>query len=240
MKMQCVYVILASDNSVKIGITQNPKKRFNTIRTSSGKNLLETYNTDFCSNAGAIESLMKKKYRDKNINGEWFDISYPEAVTTLKTMFKEKAKFEEKTEKNSDWIDDAVDFGTGFTQVINKATLVDIYGVCTEEQIEKIEKNILLLNRYLLKKHTENQTLKFPFSLFKSLFGIAYQMIGVNTADKLKGLDVSQIQLVYLLEKSISESIPAGIKADMNYTEIHKSCEKRCAETFREYLEQAI
>ena len=101
---KCVYVILAKDNTVKVGITSNFKRRMQEIQSTSGKKIVEYYKTDECSNAERIEALVKNEFKDKHILGEWFSCDFEEIRNSVKRSydkysclnFVSKAEYEEK------------------------------------------------------------------------------------------------------------------------------------------------
>ena len=71
IKSKHVYIILAHDNTIKIGITSNFDRRVNQIRTSSGKDIVDFIFTDKLSNAYNIEQFLLAYFDDYRINGEW-------------------------------------------------------------------------------------------------------------------------------------------------------------------------
>lgn len=94
-----VYVLLANDETVKIGITKDFDTRVRTIRTTSGKEVIKTYHTDFCSNAEKLESLAKNHFMDYRILGEWFSCNYCDAVKYIKRLYKKFSFCEYKTKE---------------------------------------------------------------------------------------------------------------------------------------------
>lgn len=87
-----IYVLLAEDNTVKVGITSNFAKRLSSIQSGSGKRITECYFTDFCSNAIEIETKIKSYFKEDKILGEWFKCSYKKMVEYLKEVFEKDAK----------------------------------------------------------------------------------------------------------------------------------------------------
>ena len=67
-----VYVI-KMQNSYKIGITRNPDRRFNQFLKLPYP--IEEIMTVFVPDYTKKEEFLHYKYKDKNINGEWFDLS---------------------------------------------------------------------------------------------------------------------------------------------------------------------
>ena len=97
-----VYVLLAKDKTVKVGITGNFEKRMCTIQTASGKEIVDYFHTPICSNANEIESKTKKKYKKYNILGEWFNCRFDKMVKFVKREFDANSKIEYWDEKQLD------------------------------------------------------------------------------------------------------------------------------------------
>lgn len=93
LRPKSIYILLADDNSVKIGVSNNVKYRMNVLENQTGKTILKYYYTPQCSNSFEIESKMHKIFNNKKIYGEWFDIDYSEAVKELKDIFKNTQKY---------------------------------------------------------------------------------------------------------------------------------------------------
>lgn len=81
-----VYVLLANDNTVKIGVTMNPYKRISQIETASGKEIVDWFISEPCLNYTAIESKLHRYFSDARLKGEWFNIKYNDAIKELKNM----------------------------------------------------------------------------------------------------------------------------------------------------------
>lgn len=101
-----VYVLLAMDNTVKVGITSNFKSRSSAIESASGKKIIKYYHTEICSNAYSIEAETKRRFSEDNICGEWFSCEFDEMVNFVKKKFLEMAEVNyvsrEEREKNSE------------------------------------------------------------------------------------------------------------------------------------------
>ena len=79
-----VYIILANDNTIKIGITSNIDRRFNQIKNASGKDIVDFIYTDMLSNAYDIEQFLLHYFDDFRINGEWLQgVKFNVVVTKL-------------------------------------------------------------------------------------------------------------------------------------------------------------
>ena len=81
-----VYIVLADDKTVKIGITKHPYTRINQIETASGKEIINWHFSKVCSNYKDIETKMHKYFKNNRLKGEWFNISYGDAKNYLKNF----------------------------------------------------------------------------------------------------------------------------------------------------------
>ena len=80
-----VYVALELNNTIKIGISKHPYKRFKEIENKSGKTIIRTYISPSSINALKIETLVFKKFGLYRLKGEWFEnITFEEVVLHLK------------------------------------------------------------------------------------------------------------------------------------------------------------
>lgn len=84
---QKIYVI-SSDNSIKIGISRDPEKRLSTLQCGSPKQMALIYQTDFCDNADAVESVCHVSMRSNHERGEWFHIDPRLAINILSSTFQ--------------------------------------------------------------------------------------------------------------------------------------------------------
>lgn len=209
-----VYLVQAKDGSVKVGITKNPERRIHAIKTSSGKPVSWVYTTDWCSNAGAIESRMKRHYASKNICGEWFDIDYNEARERLNGYFQEMARFDEDPGDGFGGIDLA-DFATGYTQILNREALLQAR---TEEEVGRIEKVFISFNHYGMSR-LEGETIST--AVFRRFCGIAYERVGIKDAAQLFDLYPEELDEVWLLESAISGIMLRGMLAEKSCVDIY-------------------
>lgn len=81
-----VYILLADDNTVKIGITVHPYKRIGQIETSSGKEIVDWTISNPCLNYADIEVKLHRHFGESRLKGEWFNIKYNDAVKELNDM----------------------------------------------------------------------------------------------------------------------------------------------------------
>lgn len=223
VKKRLVYLLKASDMSVKVGVTSNIKKRANAIRTQSGKRLEEIYTTDFCSNALEIESYMKKKYESNRLYGEWFLIDYKMAVADLKKAFSEMSYTEYENQEVKDMRDDAIDCITNFTATVNR---ICMECVAPRESIDEIYERLSEFGKYLEQKGMR----KYAPGVIRRFLGVAFESAGLDGANGLRDLDRSELDKVYLYELIVSDSIRYGIEQEMDYKEIYKICKERCSQ----------
>ena len=73
---KCVYVLLASDNTVKVGVTKDFELRKRVVQNQSGKLVKKSYSTEICSNAYEIENEVKKTLLPKRLCEEWYTEDY--------------------------------------------------------------------------------------------------------------------------------------------------------------------
>ena len=83
--LKCVYVFEMSNDTVKIGYTQNVRKRMNTIISSSGLEIVKGYCTEFFDSeiAYLIEQTCHEIFDAYRIRGEFFRISFNDACFEL-------------------------------------------------------------------------------------------------------------------------------------------------------------
>lgn len=211
-----VYLILAKDLTVKVGISKEPKRRINTIRTTSGKHITKTYVSEYISNAGEIESRFKKQFHSKAICGEWFDVDYDEALKELKSLFVNYSKIEVKEDENN-CLDELADFATGATQIMNRMAMVES-GVSDEKQMREIETPIARLTR---STHCETR------SVFKTFWEMAYRAVGLETWRDLFETDEMTLRKIIIIEMILSDVVQKGITDRAHYKEIYKDCKSR-------------
>ena len=84
LKRQFVYIIGNEDNSyLKIGVSNDVSKRLKQLQTGSWSKLSVLYKSMVCSNAFNIETIVHNKIDSENIRGEWYDISFDDAVSLI-------------------------------------------------------------------------------------------------------------------------------------------------------------
>ena len=89
--LKCVYVFEMSNNTVKIGYTQNVRKRMQTIISSSGLEIVNAYCTKFFDSeiAYLIEQICHETFDAWRVRGEFFKISFADACIGLDKIFNE-------------------------------------------------------------------------------------------------------------------------------------------------------
>lgn len=101
------YYPESNDKHIKIGITTNLKKRLIQLQTGS-PSLLRFYKTIYSSNYKKIEKDLHKKYKDKNVLNEWFDISLEE-IDEIVLSYQNEIEIEIKIEETEESIKEKYD-----------------------------------------------------------------------------------------------------------------------------------
>lgn len=88
VRKNVVYVLLMSNNAVKIGRTKNFNKRKNTISTSSGLTIKKYWHTPMMEvkDASRIESMAHKHFKKHRTKGEFFSIAYKDACAYVNKL----------------------------------------------------------------------------------------------------------------------------------------------------------
>ena len=84
-----VYVIEDENGFVKIGVATNVAKRLKSINTSSAYKIVNTYKSPSCVTPYKIEKAAHLHFSNNNKKGEWFSISFLDAVNFVKKHFSE-------------------------------------------------------------------------------------------------------------------------------------------------------
>lgn len=82
-----LYVVLAEDGLVKIGVTKNICHRVKGIRNSGHGKVINYFVTEKCKNSYSIEKMIHDELKKYMISGEWFNIPYKSAVDYVKKIF---------------------------------------------------------------------------------------------------------------------------------------------------------
>ena len=82
-KDKYLYVLEFCNGTVKIGITKEKEKRMKAISSASGMNILRSYFTEKIDNVQNLEAELHRYFKDNRLNGEFFSISFEEAVSEV-------------------------------------------------------------------------------------------------------------------------------------------------------------
>jgi len=85
-----VYAIETDSNHVKIGCSINPLQRIRTIETQSGKASINYWVSYELENWYLIESMVHELLKAKRKIGEYFDVSFNDAITTINSVLPQK------------------------------------------------------------------------------------------------------------------------------------------------------
>ena len=80
-----VYVI-EHDGKIKIGKTQSPNTRIGGLETQGGFSTSNRFVSFLHEGYGQTETLMHMAFGDKRMIGEWFEVSFDEAVALLNAI----------------------------------------------------------------------------------------------------------------------------------------------------------
>lgn len=82
---RCVYALLMSNQTVKIGQTQYFERRLRQIELSAGLTVVKHYHTDYLDGQTArrIEKALHLLFADKRILGEFFNVTFEDAKSEM-------------------------------------------------------------------------------------------------------------------------------------------------------------
>ena len=83
---QFIYIIKDNDY-YKIGYTTNYKKRIKAYKTHNAN--INTVCLVETEKAFELEAYLHDMYKDKNIRGEWFDLTEKDVITSMQFLYKE-------------------------------------------------------------------------------------------------------------------------------------------------------
>lgn len=83
---QEVYVLLFSDKTVKIGIAADVVARANAISCAKGHEVKRLWSSGPLANAREIENAAHKQFKLARLKGEYFDISFDQAVEAIQSL----------------------------------------------------------------------------------------------------------------------------------------------------------
>lgn len=87
-EQKCLYVAEFSDNSVKIGISKNPRMRLDALSYQKGREVKRFCYTYPIENAHKIEQELHSIYSKQRIKGEYFDVDFNTVFMTLNDKYK--------------------------------------------------------------------------------------------------------------------------------------------------------
>ena len=92
-KMGCVYAFEMQDGTVKIGVTQNHDERIISVQQARCLDVLRVHHTGYApySFMTKLEIICHKAFAERRVRGEYFDISFEEAVAELDSHAEEIA-----------------------------------------------------------------------------------------------------------------------------------------------------
>lgn len=89
-----LYVIENEYGLVKIGITDNPKSRFNTIQNTSGVPIINYYLSKPMKNNYDVEQRCHEYFKKYNTFGEWYKgITFKEVLNQIKMIENDMAEY---------------------------------------------------------------------------------------------------------------------------------------------------
>lgn len=138
-----IYVMGAENGRIKIGISKNVEERARVIGLEKEVGILNVYKTKLCSNPYAIERLCHEHFNDKRIVGEWFDISFDDAVSVVKNIFNKHAEFIET--KYSSW--NEVDYFHDDSSVVEEKGMILEILLRQNVQIESLMDSVSALSK---------------------------------------------------------------------------------------------
>lgn len=86
---QFVYVIEKEDSKVKVGFSQTPELRIKTLQRSGGFRITNYKIFGPFQNGCEVETRIHHKLAEQRLIGEWFDISFDEAVSVAENIADE-------------------------------------------------------------------------------------------------------------------------------------------------------
>lgn len=97
LNYRSVYVAMATDGLVKVGVSKNYNKRERELsRTMHGK-IMQNFTTEKCLNAFEVEKEVHNRLCEYRYFGEWYDVDFEYVVNLVKDVFAETALFESNT-----------------------------------------------------------------------------------------------------------------------------------------------
>jgi hypothetical protein len=92
-----LYVIEDCHGNVKVGRSINLERRINCVCSSVPQKIVNTYVSERCLEHYFVENYIKKILIDKKIKGEWFRVSFDEAVGLVRQTVELVGLCDDKT-----------------------------------------------------------------------------------------------------------------------------------------------
>lgn len=175
-----VYVLLNDVGMIKIGITDNPYERFNTIQNASGSLITNYYLSEPIENNYEIEQHLHKYFRKYNTVAEWYkNISFNEVISYVSDYIDKNGKPIIKAKyvvvlKDSSNIIDIDEYVEIFAKLIATAKLLNLQIADDKVFIEKMDNLIFdyenLLNSDIEKIDKIIGLATYATALEKSIF----------------------------------------------------------------------
>lgn len=83
-----VYAVERPDGMVKIGVSNNPRRRMRTIETQGGFKAKAKFFADSTDNGYEIEKLVHEHFKPYRKVGEWFSVDFRIAIHVIDTITK--------------------------------------------------------------------------------------------------------------------------------------------------------
>lgn len=97
--MKRIYIIENENGMIKIGISQEVENRINVLANQGGFKVVNIYSTKPCSNSYELKHYIHEQLNSYRIRGEWFRISFGDAVKQVSKIYAEMAHFEIKKQR---------------------------------------------------------------------------------------------------------------------------------------------
>ncbi len=156
---KCVYVILFSDNIVKVGVSKDFESRIKIHKMNTHLDYIKYYTTEKCSNAFTIEKAVKKHFRKyARYGAEWLDVSFDTVKEFVEKTFNEIAEFADTTKvdeesliKFSKMLKSGIEKGENAIDEYreHEAEILKTASDCNKEQHE-INKELIKSNKKLI------------------------------------------------------------------------------------------
>lgn len=141
-----IYVFLAKDKKVKIGVSGDVQRRLKDIEYAAGIDIIDYFSTDLCSNPYLVEKICHEVFNDCRIFGEWFSVDFQDAVNGVKAVFDNHARFEERDAKELDYLFKILHEPTDYGEVSMLCEIImrqemQITSLC--ETVESLSKSVI-------------------------------------------------------------------------------------------------